>query len=244
MLYLIGLGLWDERDITVKGLEIAKKCDKVYLEEYTSVLKGSSKEKIGELVGKDVVGLSREDVEQNLDWLKDAKKKDVALLVGGDPMVATTHTDLLMRAWDEKIETEVIHNASIFSAVAECGLQIYKFGKTATVTYWEKNFKPTSFYGVVKDNTKKGLHTLLLLDIKKNRHMTPAEAISILTEIDPGFAKREIIVMSRVGGDMGLSFGKAKVLADSGHGTGLHVIIVPGEMHVMEKAFLSHFRKD
>ena len=39
MLYLIGLGLGDEKDITVKGLEIIKqKCEKVYLENYTSIL--------------------------------------------------------------------------------------------------------------------------------------------------------------------------------------------------------------
>jgi diphthamide biosynthesis methyltransferase len=38
MLYLIGLGLSDETDITVKGLETVKKCARVYLEAYTSIL--------------------------------------------------------------------------------------------------------------------------------------------------------------------------------------------------------------
>lgn len=38
MLYLIGLGLSDEKDITVKGLEIVKKAARVYLENYTAVL--------------------------------------------------------------------------------------------------------------------------------------------------------------------------------------------------------------
>jgi hypothetical protein len=38
MLYLIGLGLSDEADITVKGLEIVKKASRVYLEAYTSIL--------------------------------------------------------------------------------------------------------------------------------------------------------------------------------------------------------------
>jgi diphthine synthase len=44
-LYLIGLGLGDEKDITVKGLEIIKKCHSVYLETYTSLL-GVDKEKL------------------------------------------------------------------------------------------------------------------------------------------------------------------------------------------------------
>ena len=38
MLYLVGLGLGDAKDITVRGLEIVKKADKVYLEAYTSIL--------------------------------------------------------------------------------------------------------------------------------------------------------------------------------------------------------------
>ena len=38
MLYLVGLGLADETDITVKGLEIVKQSDRVYLEAYTSIL--------------------------------------------------------------------------------------------------------------------------------------------------------------------------------------------------------------
>lgn len=38
MLYLVGLGLSDETDITVKGLEVAKSASRVYLEAYTSIL--------------------------------------------------------------------------------------------------------------------------------------------------------------------------------------------------------------
>jgi diphthine methyl ester synthase len=53
MLYLIGLGLADEKDITVKGLEIVKRAERVYLEAYTSIL----------LVGKEkLVGFSRSGI--------------------------------------------------------------------------------------------------------------------------------------------------------------------------------------
>lgn len=38
MLYLVGLGLADETDITVKGLEVVKKAERVYLEAYTAIL--------------------------------------------------------------------------------------------------------------------------------------------------------------------------------------------------------------
>jgi diphthine synthase len=45
VLYLVGLGLGDEKDITVKGLETVRKCSKVYLEHYTSIL-GVGKERL------------------------------------------------------------------------------------------------------------------------------------------------------------------------------------------------------
>lgn len=38
MLYLVGLGLSDETDITVKGLAVVKNASRVYLEAYTSIL--------------------------------------------------------------------------------------------------------------------------------------------------------------------------------------------------------------
>ena len=38
MLHLIGLGLADESDITVKGLDLVRKAERVYLEAYTSIL--------------------------------------------------------------------------------------------------------------------------------------------------------------------------------------------------------------
>jgi len=38
MLFIIGLGLCDEKDITVKGLEAVKSCERLYLEAYTSIL--------------------------------------------------------------------------------------------------------------------------------------------------------------------------------------------------------------
>ena len=42
MLYLVGLGLGDPTDITVKGLEVVRRVDVVYLESYTSILCGEN----------------------------------------------------------------------------------------------------------------------------------------------------------------------------------------------------------
>lgn len=45
VLYVIGLGLGDEKDITVRGLEAVRGSNKVVLEHYTSIL-GVEKEKL------------------------------------------------------------------------------------------------------------------------------------------------------------------------------------------------------
>ena len=114
-LYIIGIGLNDEKDITLKGLEAVKKCDFVYLESYTSKLQCSVSD-LEKLYGKKIILADRELVEKNSDEILQ-KDKDVAFLVIGDPMCATTHVDLMIRAKEKNIEVKVIHNASIVSAI-------------------------------------------------------------------------------------------------------------------------------
>jgi diphthamide biosynthesis methyltransferase len=58
MLYFIGLGLGDEKDITVRGLEAVKRCTKIVLERYTSVL-GVDKEKLEAFYGRPVTYADR-----------------------------------------------------------------------------------------------------------------------------------------------------------------------------------------
>ncbi|CAG2116169.1 unnamed protein product, partial [Medioppia subpectinata] len=118
MLYLIGLGLGDAKDITVKGLEIVRKAKHVFLEAYTSIL-SVPKETLEEFYGREVVIADRDFVEQSSDdILTDAIDNDVAFLVVGDPLGATTHTDLILRAHQKGVRHRLIHNASIINA---CG---------------------------------------------------------------------------------------------------------------------------
>ena len=63
--FVIGLGLGDVEDITVRGLNCVKSCDRVYLEAYTSILcYGLDKSKLEEFYGKEVICADREMVEQ------------------------------------------------------------------------------------------------------------------------------------------------------------------------------------
>ncbi len=251
-LYFIGLGLYDEGDITLKGLERARKCEKVFAEFYTSLLAGTTMERIEELIGKPIVRLSREDVELNFERivLPEAREKDVAFLTAGDPMVATTHSELRIRAKKAGVESYVIHAPSIYSAVAITGLQIYKFGKSATVAYPEKNWFPTSHYDVIRENRERGLHTLLFLDIKaeQNRYMTANEAMEILLQVEAmkkaGVFTPEtlVVVLARAGSlNPTIRAGYVKEIIHEDFGRQPHVLIVPGRLHVVEAEYLVEF---
>lgn len=64
--YLIGLGLGDVNDITDKGLKAIRKCSKVYLEAYTSILcYGLDRTRLKEHCRKEIIEADREFVEQN-----------------------------------------------------------------------------------------------------------------------------------------------------------------------------------
>ena len=100
------------------------------------------------------------------DILRNADGVDVAFLVVGDPLGATTHTDLLLRARTQGIPTRTIHNASILTAIGATGLQLYNFGQTVSMVFFTETWRPGSWWSRVKENSELGLHTLVLLDIK------------------------------------------------------------------------------
>ncbi len=245
MLYLVGLGLWDEKDISLRGLEIAKRADKIYLEAYTSYPMGLNMGELETLIGKQVVELSRNDVEVSARFLDEAMEEDVVVLVGGDPLVATTHSDVIVRARQKGVNVRVIHNASIVSAIAETGLHIYKFGQTVTIPFWTKNFKPTSFYDRIIENMGRGLHTLVLLDIDREnkRYMTANEAIQRLAELDGGKHIKQVIVVARLGSpNQIIRFGHPEELVSMDFGGPLHALVIPGELHVSEKEYIESIR--
>ena len=128
-LYLIGIGLGNEKDISIKGLEIVKQCDKIYLENYTSVLECDIN-KLEKLYGKKVILADREKVEKESENIvAEAEKKEVALLIIGDVFGATTHIELFRLAQEKNVLVKTINNASILNAIGITGLELYKFGK-------------------------------------------------------------------------------------------------------------------
>ncbi|XP_071799508.1 diphthine methyl ester synthase-like [Asterias amurensis] len=268
MLYFVGLGLGDAKDITVKGLEVVRGAKRVYLEAYTSILT-VGKECLEEFYGRNLILADRDMVEQQSDELfRDAKTEDIAFLVVGDPFGATTHTDLALRAKQEGIEYRVIHNASIMNAIGCCGLQLYNYGETISIVFWTDTWTPDSYYDKIERNRGMGLHTLCLLDIKVKeqsienmmrgrkiyeppRYMTVSQAASQLIKIVERKRTSEnqeklalsedtiCVGVARVGSEsQQMAAGTLQQLATVDLGGPLHSLIITGHMHPIELEML------
>jgi len=161
MLSLIGLGLRDG-DITQRGVKALERADIAYAELYTNAIDYDLTALEGR-TGTTITVLDREQVEDQDTVLDDATDHNVVFLVSGDPLTATTHQDILFRARQRGIDTEVMHAPSIFTAIAETGLSIYKFGRTTTLTV-QNGEVPESVFEAIEANQGNGLHTLVLVD--------------------------------------------------------------------------------
>jgi diphthine synthase len=237
MLCLIGLGIWDEKDISLRGLAACRKADKIYCELYTAAWGGDIKA-LEKLTGKAIEVVERSYVEDDSDKIiEEAKSKDIVLLVPGDPLTATTHVHLVMGCKQKGVGFEIIHSSSIYTAIAKTGLQLYKFGRTATVITPSKAYESEGFYEVLAGNQKQGLHTLLLLD----RDMGSKDALEILKAIDAKKKKKLLkfaVICSAIGSENErLIYGKVEDIMDIELPPPA-VVIVPGKLHFMEKEFL------
>ena len=253
MLIFIGLGLYDEKDISLRGLEELKRCDLAFAELYTSYMPGLSLQRLERLAGKKIEPLSRRDIEERAEEvvLKPARRKRVALLVAGDPMVSTTHAALRIEAKRLGIETRVVHGASILSAAPSLsGLHNYKFGRSATVARPEAGFFPETPYEVLKENLSRGLHTLLFLDIKAEEGymMSAKEALEVLLAIEKkrgegvlGEDTLAVVVSAAGSPEAKVTAGRIGELLKAELGALPHTLIIPGELHFLEEEYLREF---
>ena len=246
MLTFIGLGLYDKDDVSEKGLLLIRNADHIFLESYTSRLMGTSPAELEEHYGKKVNLLFRDDVEKTPDdLLARAVEENVVFLCAGDPMVSTTHADLRMRAGAMGIRTFIVHAASISSAVCGLsGLQNYRFGKSCSLPFPRKNWFPTTPVDVIVQNLSQRLHTLVYLDINDDRYMTVPEAIVLIEQIaaEKNIAIPLYVGIARAGSDDPLvKAGTAQVMKHQDFGPPLHIVVIPAELHDMERSYLEMF---
>ncbi len=241
----VGLGLHDEMGISLHGLEEVKAADNVFIELYTSFMPNFSVENFEKISRKKLYVISRRELEEESGEaiLKVAKNGKVALLVPGDPLIATTHIALRIQAEKLGIKTCIVHGASILSAVMGLsGLHNYKFGKSVTIPFPEETSSETP-YEVIAQNKKLGLHTLCLLDIKaeKKRYLSIRESLSILLKIEEKRKKKTatmntlVIGIARAGSNNPtVKAGFLKELLSYDFGGPPHCIVFPGKLHFME----------
>jgi len=254
MLYLIGLGLGPD-GISVLGLKILKKCDKIYMEQYTSISQTELNSLKSELK-TEIIPLDRKTVEETDLLIRESQKHSVAFLIPGDPLVATTHSSLLAEARKNQTPVQIIHSSSIYSAVAETGLQLYKFGKTTTLPFPDKeyeNYKPTSPYETIQSNLQNNSHTLILLDIQvtqnKQNYMTIQEALPILKDLESKLKKKlftsktKIVAISHLGqSNQLIKYNTMETLNKTNFGPALHCLIYPAkDLHFQEKELLETY---
>ena len=234
MLYLIGLGL-NYDGISEYGLEIAKRCKKVYLENYT-VDFPYSLQQLKDVIGKNIALADRDFIEK-FEIIDQAKNCNVALLIYGSPLTATTHISLIQEAKSSGIKYQIIYNASIFDAIGETGLQLYKFGKIASIPAWKKNYEPDSFIQIIKENQSIEAHSLILIDIGLNFQ----EALKQLKESAQknDLKIKKIIVCQTLGTKKSKIFYKDIEEFEEYSGVRKpYCIIIPSKLHFMEKEML------
>ena len=252
-LVFIGLGLHDEMGLSLRAIDEIKGVDSVYAEFYTSVMAGLSLEKLERLVKRKVNVLSRKGLEEEGLILRRAKEGRVALLVPGDPLIATTHIELRIRAEKQGIKTQIIHGASIISAIIGLsGLQNYKFGRSVTIPFFDDSYKPETPYTVIFENMQRGLHTLCFLDvdIERDRYMTIGEALKLLLSLEKRLKRGVINLGTLVVGVAKagsrhpvVKAGYLKEVITYTFGSPPHSLVFPGKLHFMEVEALINLAK-
>jgi diphthine synthase len=242
----VGLGLFDEKDMSLRGFEEIKSADVVFAEFYTSLMPNISLKRLEELVGRKVNVIPRQVLEEESGQLllEEAKNLKVAFLVPGDPLMATTHVDLRIRAEKQGIKTRIIHGASITStAIGLSGLQNYKFGRSVTIPFPQEDVISETPYKTILENRVMGLHTLCLLDMRaeEKRYMTIKEGLQLLLAVEKGKKKHAITLnvlvvgIARAGSTAPVvRAGYLGEVVDYDFGAPPHTLIFPSRLHFME----------
>lgn len=243
MLSFVGLGLYDARSITLQGRETLQRVDHIFAERYTSQLAGATVADLENAHDISIEVRDRVGVEQQPEpILTAAESGHTAFLVGGDPMVSTTHVDLRLRAHERGIDTRIVHGTTAQTAASSLtGLQNYRFGKATTLPFGETHGGvPESVLRTIRENRERGLHTLVYLDIKAahNRFMTGDQAAELLAD----HLDTVGVVVARAGSENPtVRADHLETLATESFGSPLHLLVIPAELHEMERESLVAF---
>ncbi len=271
MLTFVGLGLYDEHSITLEGRDALQAADQVMAEFYTSRLAGTTIPAIEAAHDITIDIQDRTTIEQTPDdILEAANTSDVAFVTAGDPMISTTHVALRLQAATRGITTRVIHGTTAQTAAASLtGLQNYRFGKATTLPFPDTHPTnlPDSVLNTITTNQTQGLHTLIYLDLTPTPTHGGAnglgeddaaqssldsaheglDGLSYLTgDRAAGILADELdtvgVVVARAGSpDPVVTADHLSSLAETTFGDPLHLLVIPGDLHVVEHEALTTF---
>ncbi len=257
-LFLIGLGPGDLELMTQRAISLLQDMDKRYLEGYTATLPSDQELKLESVVGPWKHAM-RPQIEDAKEILEEAEKKNVAIMVVGDPMQATTHVDLIVRAKERGIPTSVIPGISATTlAVTSSGMQSYRFGRQVTLPYAYGNYLPTSPLRYILDNQSRNLHTLVLLDldptglgVEKPIHMSPSIAGQILLQMsekwnedneEVNISNWNVIVLSDLGTAQSRVYSTTIAKLEGMNDGRVHCLILPSGMDDHERIVFDDMR--
>ncbi|TVP40625.1 diphthine synthase [Candidatus Nitrosocosmicus arcticus] len=262
MLYIIGIGINEFESLSLGSMEILKNSDIVYVERFTGFISDEFVKNLSYILRNTSGSRSTNDIEikfikrwfieDGREILKNARNSNVCILVYGDPLVATTYNELLVRARKQSIEFKVVHSSSgILSLMGESGLQPYKFGKM--VTMMDDPMSSITVYNTIYENMCLGLHTLILTEYNnddgKNNFqsssnpffLSPSRVIDLLLEREKEIKLLNLsvetygLVATKIGHkESTFSSGKIKSLLKLEYDGGPNSIIIPGKLHFTE----------
>ena len=262
MLYIIGIGINEFESLSLGSIEILRNSDIIYIERFTGFisdefaenlankLQNSSESKLR--IDKTIKFIKRWFIEDGRAILDNARRSDVCVLIYGDPLIATTYNELLVRAKKLSIDFKVIHSSSgILSLMGESGLQPYKFGKM--VTMMDDPMSSITVYNTIYENMCLGLHTLILTEYNnddgksnfQSSHnpffLSPIRVIQLLLEREKemkllNFSVESYgMVASKIGHTESIfNSGTIKSLLKLEYRGGPNSVIIPGRLHFTE----------
>jgi len=241
MFYIVGLGPGPGY-ATEAALKAIQEADCVFYEDYTGPL---DLETLRRVAPREPVRLARRDLEEEsgrriFECLREGKK--AVLVTAGDPALATSHHALVALARARGYPVQVVPGVSIICAAFSVAcLSIYKLGGVATVTYPRGGVYSRRPYELAEENLRRGMHTLLLLDVREDgSFMPPRDAAGVLLKLEEEERRgvftpdRPVVVVYRLGWGGSVLYTQLKNLLTA-EAEGPAVLIIPARLSPVER---------